>query len=259
MKTIIVDDERPARLELRRLLAAFPDVAVAGEADSAEAARDLIGRERPDLVFLDIEMPEASGFDLLDSLEPPCPQVVFTTAYNAYAVRAFEVNALDYLLKPIHPRRLAASVAKVQKLLAEPGRDAAGGDGRSTVPGGLRPDENVFVRDGDRCWFVPVRALMILESEGNHTRIRFPDASPLLYRTLASMEERLPPELFIRANRSQLINMTMIEAIEPWFSGSLKVRLRGGTEVEFSAGRRRRFANVAVSDDRPREGQAPST
>lgn len=237
MNAIIVDDERPARIELARLLGGCPSVRLVGEAESAEEARAHIERLRPDLVFLDIEMPEQNGFDLLESLSPPHPQVIFTTAYNAYAVRAFEVNALDYLLKPINPRRLAAALERVAQRCAAapvaPGESVAGG-GLDEPTALLQPDEHVFVRDGDRCWFVPVRSLRLLESAGNHTRLYFDKATPLLYRTLNSMEERLPSTLFMRANRSQLINLTMIEKIGQWFSGSLKVTLKDGTEVEFS-------------------------
>jgi two-component system LytT family response regulator len=231
MNAMIIDDERPARTELARLLAGFPAVRLVGEAASAPEARDLIERLKPDLVFLDIEMPEQNGFELLESLQMPHPHVIFTTAYNAYAVQAFEVNALDYLLKPINPRRLGAAIERVAKSC----RDQAQLPVREPVAGSpLRPDDHVFVRDGDRCWFVPVRALRLLESDGNYTRLYFDNAAPLLYRTLNSMEERLPPELFMRANRSQIINLTMIEEIGQWFSGSLKVKLKGGTEVEFS-------------------------
>jgi two-component system LytT family response regulator len=237
MNAIIVDDERPARLELSRLLAAFPTVRIAGEAESGPAARDLIERLRPDIVFLDIEMPEQNGFDLLESLSPPHPHVIFTTAYNAYAVRAFEVNALDYLLKPINPRRLSAALEKVarQRTASDPDQASPEEEPRTEcAPTPLKPDDHVFVRDGERCWFVPVRTLRLLESVGNHARLHFDKAAPLLYRTLNSMEERLPASLFIRANRSQLVNLSMIDKIGQWFSGTLKVTLKDGTEVEFS-------------------------
>ena len=232
MNAIIVDDERPARIELRQLLDRFPSIRIVGEAVNAAEAGELIQRLQPDLVFLDIEMPEMNGFDLLASLPPPHPHVVFTTAYNAYAVKAFEVNALDYLLKPINPRRLGEAVERVERCFskeppAQPLPDAA-----ASAP--FRADDRVFVRDGERCWFVPVRELRLLESDGNHTRIHFEKVSPLLYRTLNSMEDRLPPDLFMRANRAQLVNLSMIEAIGQWFSGSLKVTLKGGCEVEFS-------------------------
>lgn len=232
MNAIIVDDERPARVELARLLEGFPSVRIVGEAANAAEATTLIDRLRPDLVFLDIEMPEMNGFELLESLPPPHPQVVFTTAYNAYAVKAFEVNALDYLLKPINPRRLGEAIERVGRPDPTEPPTEAESEGAAARP--FRADDRVFVRDGDRCWFVPVRELRLLEADGNHTRIHFDKAAPLLYRTLNAMEERLPAELFMRANRSQLVNLSMVETIDQWFSGSLKVKLKGGDEVEFS-------------------------
>jgi two-component system LytT family response regulator len=235
MKAVLIDDERLARAELRGLLAAFPEIDVCGEAANVTEALKLIPKLRPDLLFLDITMPGRTGFDLLAALPPPHPQLIFVTAFDAFALRAFEVNALDYLVKPVHPKRLATAVAKVRaRLLPATPADATAPQTAEepTVP--LRDDDSVFVREGDRCWFIPVRSLRLLEADGNHTRLYFGEDRPLLYRTLAAMEARLPATLFLRANRSQLVNLAFIEKVEPWFSGSVKVRLRGGPEVEFS-------------------------
>jgi two-component system, LytTR family, response regulator len=232
MKALLIDDERLARVELRALLALHPEIGIVGEAANATDALALCTRLRPDLLFLDIEMPGSTGFDLLDRLPLPHPHIVFVTAYNAFATRAFEVNALDYLLKPVNPARLAATLARVR---SRPATDAALETAAPEEPGSpLREDDQVFVRDGDRCWFVPVRELRLLEAEGNHTRLHFRNQRTLLYRTLGSMETRLPASLFVRANRSQLVNRTFIEHLEPWFSGTLKARLPGGAEIEFS-------------------------
>jgi two-component system LytT family response regulator len=161
--------------------------------------------------------------------------LIFVTAFDAFALRAFEVNALDYLMKPVHPQRLAAAVAKVRAQLQACGPGAPIAATETAEPTSLlREDDNFYVREGDRSWFIPVRSLRLLEADGNHTRLHFGTSAPLLYRTLASMEARLPAALFLRANRSQLVNLTFIEKVEPWFSGSVKVRLRGGPEVEFS-------------------------
>jgi len=234
MKTVLIDDERLAREELRRLLTAFSDIEIVGEAANVTEALKLVPKLRPDLLFLDIEMPGRTGFDFLAALPPPHPQLVFATAFDAFALRAFEVNALDYLMKPVHPLRLAAAVAKVRARLA-PASSATDPDERPDEPTApLREDDSVFVREGDRCWFIPVRSLRLLEADGNHTRLYFGEDRPLLYRTLGAMETRLPASLFLRANRAQLVNLTFIEKVEPWFSGSIKVRLRGGPEVEFS-------------------------
>jgi two-component system LytT family response regulator len=234
MKTVLIDDERLAREELRRLLTAFSDIEIVGEAANVTEALKLVPKLRPDLLFLDIEMPGRTGFDFLAALPPPHPQLIFATAFDAFALRAFEVNALDYLMKPVHPQRLAAAVAKVRARLApaSPAADPVERPAEPTAP--LREDDSVFVREGDRCWFVPVRSLRLLEADGNHTRLYFGEDRPLLYRTLGAMETRLPASLFLRANRAQLVNLTFIEKVEPWFSGSVKVRLRGGPEVEFS-------------------------
>jgi two-component system LytT family response regulator len=234
MKAIIIDDERLAREGLKGLLADFPFVEVCGEAANATEALKLVAKVRPDLLFLDIEMTGQNGFDLLEAMPPPHPHVIFVTAYSAFALRAFEVNALDYLLKPIDAKRLGAALEKVRASDAGTTRAAKAGAEGVAPDMPLREDDRVFVRDGDRCWFVPVRSIRLLESEGNHTRVHFDREKPLIYRTLGSMEERLPARLFLRANRSQLVNLTFIETIGQWFSGSLKVALRGGPEVEFS-------------------------
>ena len=201
MKIVIVDDERLAREELRGLLSAHPGLEVCGEAANVTEALKLIPALRPDLLFLDIEMPGRTGFDLLAALPPPHPQLVFVTAYDAFAVRAFEVNALDYLMKPVHPRRLAATLEKIRASArpSGPTDDAPAPVPEPTAP--LREDDHVYVREGDRSWFIPVRSLRLLEADGNHTRLYFGEDRPLLYRTLGAMEARLPASLFLRANR----------------------------------------------------------
>lgn len=223
MNVLIVDDERLARSELRRLLASFSDVMVVGEANNADQARERIAQLKPDVVLLDIQMPGETGFELLEKLEPPAPHVIFTTAYDEFAVKAFEYNALDYLMKPVDPARLTSAIEKVRNLV-RPGDRAAR----------LAPEDKVFVRDGERCWFVEARQIRLLESEGNYTRIHFTDAQPQLFRSLNAMEERLDPKTFFRANRRQIINLEWIDSIEPWFSSGLLVTLKGGAKVELS-------------------------
>ena len=230
MRALLVDDERLARAELRRLLAAHPDIEIAGEATDADSAREQIAALCPDLVFLDVQMPGEDGFTLLESLEPPLPHVIFATAFDEFAVKAFEFNALDYLLKPVDPARLAAALAK---LAAAPAAEDPGAD-RVVRPGRLQPHEKVFVRQGDQCWFVEVRTIRLLESEGNYTRVHFDGAQPLLFRSLNAMEERLDGRMFFRANRRQVVNLEWIDKIEPWFSGGLLVHIKGGPRVELS-------------------------
>src|SRR5580692_805228 len=228
MRVIIVDDEPPARREMRRLLMEFPWMEIVGEAGSAAEAEALIEELHPELIFLDIQMPGGSGFDLLSRLEH-VPQVVFTTAHDEHAVRAFEVDALDYLLKPIDPARLAEALNRVNSAHAERAR---------------RPDdvlEQIFVRDGDRCWFIPLREVRLLSSEGNYIRLSWGKTQPLLGRALAALERRLDPNRFFRANRQQIINLDFIENVELGVNGRLHAQLRDGPEVEISRRQARLF------------------
>ena len=228
MKAIIIDDEPPARRELRRLLSDFPWMEIIGEAGNIAQAAPMIEALSPGLVFLDIQMPGGSGFDLLTRLEH-LPRVIFTTAHDEHAVRAFEVNALDYLLKPIDPARLAAALARV-------------GSANAARP--PQPDaalEQLFVRDGPRCWFVPLREVRMLTSEGNYVRLSWGKTQPLLGRALATLEQRLDPNRFFRANRRQIINLDFIESVELGDSGRLHVQLREGPEVEISRRQARLF------------------
>jgi two-component system, LytTR family, response regulator len=232
MKALLIDDERLARNELRRLLGACEDITVAGEAANAKQAREQLAALKPDLIFLDVQMPGETGMELLESLEPPVPHVIFTTAYDEFAVKAFELNALDYLLKPVDPARLASALDKLRE------RVSAGADEAPTAKAAprdrLEAGDKVFVREGDHCWFVEVKSIRLLESEGNYTRVHFDQAQPQLFRSLNAMEERLDPKYFFRANRRQIINLSWIDKIEPWFSGGLLVHLKGGAKVELS-------------------------
>jgi two-component system LytT family response regulator len=231
MKALLIDDERLARNELRRLLAAFPEIEIAGEAANAKQAREQLAALQPDLLFLDVQMPGETGMELLESLEAPVPHVIFTTAYDEFAVKAFELNALDYLLKPVDPARLAAAVGKLREKIAAPAGDAVA---KAAPRDRLAAEDKVFVREGDRCWFVEVKSIRLLESEGNYTRVHFENAQPQLFRSLNAMEERLDPKYFFRANRRQIINLAWIDKIEPWFSGGLLVHLKGAAKVELS-------------------------
>jgi two-component system LytT family response regulator len=227
MKALLIDDERLARNELRRLLAAFPEIEVAGEAAQTKQAREQMALIKPDLLFLDVQMPGETGIEFLESLEPPVPNVIFTTAYDEFAVKAFELNALDYLLKPVDPARLAAAIERLPGLL----HPAAT---KRLPAGSLNATDKVFVREGERGWFVEVGQIRLLESEGNYTRVHFGDAQPQLFRSLNAMEERLDPKFFFRANRRQIINISWIDGIEPWFSSGLLVHLKGGAKIELS-------------------------
>lgn len=246
MRVLVVDDSRLARAELRRLLEAFPDVEVAGEARDAAEARAQIAAQRPDLLLLDIHMPGETGFELLATLEA-APPVVFTTAYDAHALRAFEVNALDYLLKPVQETRLAAALDKVRAQLPAPApRPALAPEPTAAAPATpLTGQDQVFVKDGERCWFVRLAEVRLFEINGSYTQIYFDQHRPLIPRTLAQLEARLDPKVFFRANRQQIINLSFVSGVEPWFSHSLRLTLRGGGEVvEVSRQQSQRFREL---------------
>ncbi|MBX0290513.1 LytTR family DNA-binding domain-containing protein [Hymenobacter sp. HSC-4F20] len=250
MNALLVDDSRLARTELRHLLQAFPEVVVVGEARHAEEARAQVRELQPDLLFLDIHMPGETGFELLASLDA-APHVIFTTAYDEYALRAFEVNALDYLLKPIQENRLAAALAKARTKQAAMVPALATGPAAGPVaaaeeaaPTPLTEHDQVFVKDGERCWFVRLSDIRLFEINGSYTQIYFDQHRPLIPRTLQHLEQRLDPRVFFRANRQQIINLKWVEGIEPWFSNSLKIRLRGGPEVEVSRQQSVRFREM---------------
>ncbi len=225
MKALIVDDERLARVELRRLLAAHSEIEIVGEARDGNQAAEMVRKLSPDLLFLDIQMPGMTGFEVLESLDD-VPQVIFTTAYDEYAIKAFEVNALDYLMKPIAPARLAASLARV--------RPASG----------VARLEQVFVRDGERCWILRLPEIFLLESEGNYTRLNFGNERPLIRRSLNALERQLDPAVFFRADRKQILNLKWIEKVEVSVSGGLLVTLRGGRTVEMSRRQSARLREV---------------
>jgi two-component system LytT family response regulator len=228
MRALIVDDERLARAELRRLLAEHPEIEVAGEARDAEEAFAQIQELQPELLFLDIQMPGANGFELLEKLDR-APIVIFTTAYDEYALRAFQVNALDYLLKPVAPDRLAAALAKAAAAKPKPA---------------LSADQQIFVKDGERCWFVALKDIVLMESEGNYTRLFFGGNRPLLLRSLNYLEERLDAALFFRASRKHVLNLKFIESIDAWPNGGFLVKLKGGFGVEMSRRQAQKFKEV---------------
>ena len=229
MKVLIVDDERLARNELRRMLAALAEVEIVGEARNASEALEQIARLAPDLLMLDVQMPECDGFELLERLDD-APAVIFTTAFDHYAVRAFEVSALDYLVKPIPADRLAAAIDRAAGRLALPADRERLGAGRK-----------IFVRDGERCWFVALEDIVVMESEGNYTTLYFGAHRPTLPRSLVALEQRLDPRMFFRANRRQIINLAHVSAIAAISDGGLRVTLTGGIAVEMSRRQARRF------------------
>ena len=225
MKALIVDDERLARKELMKLLEEHPSIEIVGEAMNADEAEKLIEELNPDLLFLDIQMPGRTGFQLLESLES-VPLVVFTTAYDEFALKAFEVNALDYLLKPIQADRLSEAVHKV--LDKERQRQGNGRDSK------LGLNDQVFVKDGERCWFVGLSQIRMFESDGNYIKVYFDANKPMIHKSLNALDEKLDERAFFRASRKHIVNLSWVEGIEPWFNGGLMVKLKGGDKVEVS-------------------------
>jgi two-component system LytT family response regulator len=207
MKAIIVDDERLARQELKTMLAEHKDIEIIAECANANEAKEKINLLKPDVVFLDIQMPGKNGLELAQELNP-LPELIFITAHDEYALRAFEINALDYLLKPVQPQRLAETLKKLYLKEEEAPQEFR------TI---LTDEDQVFVKDGERCWFV-----------------KFENNRPLILRSLNNLEQRLSPASFFRASRKHIINLKWVENIEPWFNGGLMVKLRGGEQIEIS-------------------------
>lgn len=264
MRALIVEDSRLARNELKYLLETFPQIQLLGEAENAKKALELIPQLKPDLLFLDIHMPGKNGFELLETLDD-APHVIFTTAYDQYALKAFDYNALDYLQKPIQKDRLAAAIEKVAAKEQPPkkmasaaivpqssksdGRIPAGTDAGSPAPNTQNTEPlslsfQVFVKDGDRCWFVKLADIRLFEIDGSYTRIHFSDHKPMIPKTLNQLESRLDPSVFFRANRQQIVNLNSIANIEPWFSGGLKLTLSGGEKVEISRRQASKFKEL---------------
>ncbi|RYY90132.1 MAG: response regulator [Chitinophagaceae bacterium] len=231
MRAIIIDDERLARTELRKLLLEYPEIEVVDEATNVDEGLAKIETHNPDLIFLDIQMPGKTGFDLLAELDR-APNVIFTTAYDDYALKAFEVNALDYLLKPVEPKRLSEAIQKLR------GEENYGGGNGTTITEGARglltEQDQVFVKDGDRCWFVRLGEIRLFESVGNYAKVFFGANKPLILKSLNALEERLDEKVFFRANRKHIVNLRLIEKIEPYFNGGLLLELKGGEKIEVS-------------------------
>jgi len=206
-----------------------------------EHAKETIAQLHPDVIFLDIQMPEKTGFDLLEELDN-LPHVIFTTAYDEYALKAFQVNALDYLLKPIEPKRLEDAVLKLQgKMEGIAKREEQEGLGSQKK---LTLEDQVFVKDGDRCWFVRLSNVRLFESDGNYIKVYFDNFKPMIHKSLNALDERLDEKSFFRASRKHIINLGWVEAIEPWFNGGLVVTLKGGDRIEVSRRQAARFKEM---------------
>lgn len=228
IRTIIIDDERLARSELKKMLQDFPEIEIIDEANNAANAIEKINQQQPDLIFLDIQMPGKTGFEMLSELET-VPVVIFTTAYDEYALKAFEVNALDYLLKPIDKKRLEDAIKKLN--IPDYKEDKFSENTNNEM---LTENSQVFVKDGDRCWFVKLSEIRLFESVGNYAKVHFGTNKPLILKSLNALEERLDPKAFFRTNRKYIVNLRMVEKIEPFLNNSLLIELKNGDKIEVS-------------------------
>jgi two-component system LytT family response regulator len=227
MKAIIIDDERLARQELKNLLSVHKEVEVVAECSDASSAKDKISELKPDIIFCDIQMPGKSGLELVEEISATV-DVVFITAYDEHAIKAFELNAFDYLLKPVQADRLAETIKKLSI------KDSASRLDNNTP---LTEKDMVFIKDGDRCWFVRLADIRLFESEGNYVRVYFENptnAKPLILRSLNSLETRLNEKQFFRASRKHMVNLSYVTSVETWFNGGLMVKLKDGKEIEIS-------------------------
>ncbi len=220
---IIVEDSRLARAELKELLKNYQEIELIAEAENVDKAYELIIKKNPDLLFLDINMPEKDGFQLLEMLDK-IPVVIFTTAYDEYAIKSFEYNAFDYLLKPIHPERFAKAITKVMASFKTQVNQTK-----------IRTaTDQIFIKEGEKCWMIKLNKIDLFEIVGNYTRVYFDNNKPLIYKSLNQIESKISSDLFFRVNRQQLINLNSIKKVTPWFNGKLKIELNNGLEVETS-------------------------
>lgn len=237
MKALVIDDERLARKELTSLLSNYPQIEIVGEAVNADDAEEKIASLKPELLFLDIQMPGKNGFELLESLDV-VPKVIFTTAYDEYALKAFEVNALDYLLKPIRKERLDECILKV---VAE---EQVEKSEELNIEYKLSLKDRVFVKDGDKCWFVRLADVRLFESDGNYIKVYFENYKPMIHKSLNALDKKLDDRSFFRASRKHIINLSWVENIESWFNGGLLVKMKGGEKVEVSRRQASKFKDM---------------
>lgn len=222
MKTIIVEDSRLARNELRAMLKEFPSIEIIGESGSVDDAYSIINSTKVDLIFLDINMPGKNGFQLLEMLDD-VPMVIFTTAYDEFAIKSFEYNTLDYLLKPVKKENLSRAVSKAEKSLTS-----------GLTDNKTRLLERVFIKDGEKCWLVNISEIVMFASEGNYARVYFAGNKPLILKSLNSIEEKLDLRIFFRANRKEIINLNYIKSVKQGLGNTLNLIMENGTSIEVS-------------------------
>jgi two-component system, LytTR family, response regulator len=234
MRALIVDDEPLSRERIRMLLRAHPEVHIVDECGDGSSAVTLIHQLKPDVVFLDVQMPELDGFDVLEQINSAVmPAVIFVTAYDSYAIRAFDVNAVDYLLKPVDPARLTVALERARSGV---GREGTTEQLLSAVEAFKRPRyrTRVVVRDQKGAFFLPVEKIEWLEAADNYVRLHANGTSYLVRDTLKAMEATLDPERFVRVHRSAIVNLDRIDRVEPWSRGEYAILLRDGKRLTSS-------------------------
>jgi two-component system LytT family response regulator len=233
IKTILIDDEQLALVELQNMLKKHKEIEVIATALNAMDASAQINNLKPELIFLDINMPGKSGFELLQDLDET-PHVIFVTAYDQYAIKAFEVNALDYLLKPVNTSRLSEAIEKVKKQMSQV----------KTIENKLTIDKRIFIKDGEMCFFVPLEEIFLIESVGNYARVHFQNKKPLLHKSLNYLEEKLPDSHFFRAGRQHIINTHFIKHISPFFNNTLQIEMQNGSKIDISQRQSVKFKEI---------------
>lgn len=239
MKTIIIDDERLARKELTSLLSDFNEIEIIAECSNAIEAKEKIEKLKPELIFLDIQMPEKTGFDLLEELDY-IPHVVFVTAYDEFAIKAFEVNAFDYILKPVETERLKQTLTKIRSIEANKKQEKE----KVEPSEKLGYNDQIFIKDGEKCWFVKLDEVRYFESEGNYVKVFFQNHKPLILKSLTNIESKLEEKLFFRTSRKHIVNMKWIDKVDNWFSGGLKLTLKTEEEIEVSRRQAQKFRDI---------------
>jgi two-component system, LytTR family, response regulator len=245
IRALVADDEPLARERLTSLLSSEPDVEVIGQARDGEEAVTAIHDRSPDLVFLDVQMPQMSGFEVIEAVgSERMPLVIFVTAYDQHALRAFQVRALDYLLKPFDRERFTESLQRARKQLE---REETGDLGRRLLAlvKDLRRDQprsdRLVVKSGGRLFFLRTDEIDWVEAAGNYVRLHVGTTSHLLRETMNAIEGRLDPEKFFRIHRCRIVNMERIQELQPWLNGEYAVLLRTGTRLTLSRGYREKL------------------
>jgi two-component system, LytTR family, response regulator len=245
IRVLVADDEPLARERLTTLLSSEPDVEVVAQARDGEDAVTAIHDHSPDLVFLDVQMPQMNGFDVIEAVgTDKMPLVIFVTAYDQHALKAFQVRALDYLLKPFDRERFTDALQRARKQIE---RDETGDLGRRLLAlvKDLRRDQprsdRLVVKSGGRLFFLRTDEIDWVEAAGNYVRLHVGTASHLLRETMNAIEGRLDPEKFFRIHRSRIVNMERIQELQPWLNGEYAVLLRTGTRLTLSRGYREKL------------------